>query len=154
MNPVAPPETRMHLLEVNPGRQVNRLPVGVAPRGSRLGVLPGSIPEFTVEQRIKKRHALSWLPPGAMPKYPAHRCVRISAQQGSLIRAASVYDEGEHRAPLNRHTKKMAFTPHMPTAARRHLEAAEILFGHGSRLDVSGYLYGIAAECAVKAFAR
>jgi len=83
--------------------------------------------------------------------YPAPRCVRISAQQGSQIQAASVQDEGEHSIPLNRHTKKMAFTPHMPTAARRHLEAAEILFGHGTRLDVSGYLYGIAAECAVKA---
>ena len=93
----------------------------------------------------------STMVPIASLTYPAHRCVRISAQQGSQIQAASVQDEGEHSIPLNRHTKKMAFTPHMPTAARRHLEAAEILFGHGTRLDVSGYLYGIAAECAVKA---
>ncbi len=62
-----------------------------------------------------------------------------------------MHDEGEHSVPLNRYTKEMAFTPHMPTAARRHLEAAEILFGNTTRMDVSGYLYGIAAECAVKA---
>lgn len=37
----------------------------------------------------------------------------------------------------------------MRKAAYRHLEAAEILFG-GNRKDVAGYLYGIAAECALK----
>ncbi|WP_148273525.1 hypothetical protein [Stigmatella aurantiaca] len=44
----------------------------------------------------------------------------------------------------------MAFTPNLPAAARRHLEAAEELVT-GTRQDVAGYLYGIAAECAVKA---
>jgi len=44
----------------------------------------------------------------------------------------------------------MAYEPNMPAAARRHLEAADILF-EGHRRDVAGYLYGIAAECAVKA---
>jgi hypothetical protein len=39
----------------------------------------------------------------------------------------------------------------MPSAARRHLLAADILFQEGSRRDVAGYLYGIAAECAIKA---
>lgn len=44
----------------------------------------------------------------------------------------------------------MAYEPNMHAAARRHLEAADILFD-GTRSDVAGYLYGIAAECAVKA---
>jgi hypothetical protein len=44
----------------------------------------------------------------------------------------------------------MAFATDMPAAARRHLLAAEILAA-GHRRDVAGYLYGIAAECAVKA---
>lgn len=37
----------------------------------------------------------------------------------------------------------------MPAAARRHHQAAEMLLGT-ERMDVAGYLYGIAAECAVK----
>jgi hypothetical protein len=45
----------------------------------------------------------------------------------------------------------MTYAPDMPAAARRHLQAAHILFNTGTRPDVSGYLYGIAAECAVKA---
>lgn len=44
----------------------------------------------------------------------------------------------------------MAFSPNLPAAARRHLIAADVLFA-GDRQDVSGYLYGLAAECAVKA---
>jgi hypothetical protein len=44
----------------------------------------------------------------------------------------------------------MAFTPNMPAAARRHLVAADEL-ATGARRDVAGYLYGIAAECAIKA---
>lgn len=44
----------------------------------------------------------------------------------------------------------MAYPPNMPAAARRHIEAADILFAK-SRGDVAGYLYGIAAECALKA---
>jgi hypothetical protein len=44
----------------------------------------------------------------------------------------------------------MVFATDMPTAARRHLQAAEKLSG-GHRRDVAGYLYGIAAECAIKA---
>lgn len=48
----------------------------------------------------------------------------------------------------------MAFIHDLPGAARRHLEAADKLYqepdkGH-HRKDVAGYLYGIAAECAVK----
>jgi len=43
----------------------------------------------------------------------------------------------------------MAFTPNMPAAARRHLVAAEEL-ADTARWDVAGYLYGIAAECAIK----
>jgi hypothetical protein len=43
----------------------------------------------------------------------------------------------------------MAFTPKMPEAARRNLQAAEQLDA-GSRRDVAGYLYGLAAECAIK----
>ena len=43
----------------------------------------------------------------------------------------------------------MAFTVDLPAAARRHLQAADSLDG-GHRRDVAGYLYGIAAECAVK----
>lgn len=44
----------------------------------------------------------------------------------------------------------MAFKPNMSAAARRHLQAADVL-GVGHRRDVAGYLYGIAAECAIKA---
>jgi hypothetical protein len=43
----------------------------------------------------------------------------------------------------------MAFAIDMRAAARRHLQAADKLMG--CRKDVAGYLYGIAAECAVKA---
>jgi len=45
----------------------------------------------------------------------------------------------------------MAYTPNLPAAARRHLLAADILFNEGNRPDVAGYLYGISAECAIKA---
>jgi hypothetical protein len=44
----------------------------------------------------------------------------------------------------------MPFGTDMPAAARRHLLAAEEL-NAGMRHDRAGYLYGIAAECAVKA---
>jgi hypothetical protein len=44
----------------------------------------------------------------------------------------------------------MAFNVDMRAAAVRHLQAAEIL-NKGPRRDVAGYLYGLAAECAVKA---
>jgi hypothetical protein len=41
--------------------------------------------------------------------------------------------------------------PNLPNAARRHLHAAEMLFADpGHRRDVAGYLYGLAAECAIK----
>ena len=43
----------------------------------------------------------------------------------------------------------MAFTHKLPEAARRNLRAADVL-DEGHRRDVAGYLYGIAAECAVK----
>ena len=49
-----------------------------------------------------------------------------------------------------RYTWAMAFDHNLPKAAFRNLEAAEIL-ANGTRRDVAGYLYGIAAECAVKA---
>lgn len=44
----------------------------------------------------------------------------------------------------------MAFATDMPAAARRHFQAAESLAG-GHRRDVAGYLFGLSAECAVKA---
>jgi hypothetical protein len=44
----------------------------------------------------------------------------------------------------------MAFPPNMKAAAHRHLNAAELL-NTGHRRDVAGYIYGIAAECALKA---
>ena len=44
----------------------------------------------------------------------------------------------------------MPYAPDMRAAARRHLEAANIL-DTTNRRDVAGYLYGIAAECGVKA---
>lgn len=43
----------------------------------------------------------------------------------------------------------MGFTHDLPNAARRNLQAADEL-NKGHRRDVAGYLYGIAAECAVK----
>ena len=47
----------------------------------------------------------------------------------------------------------MGYTSDDPAAARRHLDAADHLAG-GTRRPVAGYLYGIAAECAVKAIQR
>lgn len=44
----------------------------------------------------------------------------------------------------------MAYPPDMRAAARRHFEAADKL-DVTSRRDVAGYLYGIAAECGIKA---
>lgn len=44
----------------------------------------------------------------------------------------------------------LSFTMNLAAAARRHLLAAQELVG-GHRLDVAGYLFGIAAECAIKA---
>ena len=47
----------------------------------------------------------------------------------------------------------MAFTHDLPGAARRNLEAADKLYKPDKgphRKDVAGYLYGIAAECAIK----
>lgn len=43
----------------------------------------------------------------------------------------------------------MLYSIDMPASARRNLLAAEAL--HATRSDVAGYLYGLAAECAVKA---
>lgn len=43
------------------------------------------------------------------------------------------------------------YPPDMAAAARRHFSAAELLNTPRGRADVAGYLYGIAAECAVKA---
>lgn len=45
----------------------------------------------------------------------------------------------------------MQYPPDMPAAARRHLSAADALNSPQGRSDVAGYLYGIAAECAIKA---
>jgi hypothetical protein len=45
----------------------------------------------------------------------------------------------------------MSFSPNLPAAARRHLHAADALFDTAPHKAVAGYLYGIAAECAVKA---
>ena len=44
----------------------------------------------------------------------------------------------------------MKYSLNLPNAARRHFSAAELLVTT-DRKDVAGYLYGIAAECAVKA---
>jgi hypothetical protein len=45
----------------------------------------------------------------------------------------------------------MAYKPNLPASARRHLEAADVLYGPERCWGVAGYLYGIAAECALKA---
>jgi hypothetical protein len=45
----------------------------------------------------------------------------------------------------------MAFTHDLRAAANRHLQAADLLYADpGHRKDVAGYLYDIAAECAIK----
>mgnify|MGYP003577534182 CR=1 FL=1 len=44
----------------------------------------------------------------------------------------------------------MGYSVDMSASARRHLEAGNKL-NVGKRRDVAGYLYGISAECAVKA---
>jgi hypothetical protein len=48
-------------------------------------------------------------------------------------------------------TPDKLYNPNMKASAYRHLEAAKRLYGGGNRKDVAGYLYGVAAECAVKA---
>jgi hypothetical protein len=51
----------------------------------------------------------------------------------------------------------MAYTTNLADAARRHLEAAECLHDCDPpcrRRDVAGYLYGLAAECALKQIMR
>ena len=53
-----------------------------------------------------------------------------------------------------RENHTMTFAVDLPAAARRHLLAADSLAGGGPRRDVAGYLYGIAAECAIKAMMR
>jgi hypothetical protein len=47
----------------------------------------------------------------------------------------------------------MAFAIDLPASARRHLAAADALANSGHH-SVAGYLYGLAAECAVKAMMR
>lgn len=47
----------------------------------------------------------------------------------------------------------MPYAVDFPAAARRHLAAADSL-SMGHRRDVAGYLYGLAAECALKAMMR
>lgn len=51
-------------------------------------------------------------------------------------------------------SKPKPYPPDLPASARRHLEAAEDLYHPNKRRDVAGYLYGIAAECALKAIMR
>ncbi len=45
----------------------------------------------------------------------------------------------------------MAYAIDTTKSAQRHLSAADVLYDNNTRRDVSGYLYGVAAECAVKA---
>ncbi|WP_058555569.1 hypothetical protein [Thiohalocapsa sp. ML1] len=45
----------------------------------------------------------------------------------------------------------MAYSIDLRNAAHRHLNAANALFDKAPHEAVSGYLYGIAAECAIKA---
>ena len=47
----------------------------------------------------------------------------------------------------------MAYSWDLQAAARRHCIAADVLES-GVRYDVAGYLYGISAECAIKAMMR
>lgn len=47
----------------------------------------------------------------------------------------------------------MAYTQSYAASARRHLQAADEL-DDGHRRDVAGYLYGVAAECALKELMR
>jgi hypothetical protein len=49
--------------------------------------------------------------------------------------------------------RTMAYTTDMPAAAQRLLEAAQKL-SSGGRHDVAPYLFGLAAECALKAVAQ
>lgn len=50
----------------------------------------------------------------------------------------------------------MAYTLDLPSAARRHRDAAVMLDQDppAGKRDVAGYLYGIAAECALKELMR
>lgn len=48
----------------------------------------------------------------------------------------------------------MSYSIDLANAAMRHYEAGEHLHSKSQRQDVAGYLYGIAAECAVKELMR
>ena len=48
----------------------------------------------------------------------------------------------------------MAYRRDLAKSARRHFEAATHLNQPGGRKDIAGYLYGIAAECALKEIMR
>ena len=54
-----------------------------------------------------------------------------------------------HELAYEQEGERMAYTADMPAAARRSLEAAKMIPA-GPRQDVAGYLFGIAAECAIK----
>ncbi len=45
----------------------------------------------------------------------------------------------------------MAYSVDLRNSAHRHMQAADALFTDASHKAIAGYLYGIAAECAVKA---
>ena len=44
----------------------------------------------------------------------------------------------------------MPYDQALEQAANRHFEAADKLFNDSNRFDVAGYLFGLAAECALK----
>lgn len=48
----------------------------------------------------------------------------------------------------------MSYGFNLENAALRHYEAGECLYSNSHRQDVAGYLYGIAAECAIKELMR
>jgi hypothetical protein len=48
----------------------------------------------------------------------------------------------------------MGYKRNLKEAARRHNQAADYLYKQAHRRDVAGYLYGIAAECALKEIMR
>lgn len=70
------------------------------------------------------------------------RADREGVQNSPPIIVTSWYPVAQ--APL------VAYTLNLSSAARRHLAAADTLYDAPRHVRVAGYLYGIAAECALK----
>ena len=90
-----------------------------------------------------------WMPSvGPMP--PSVFCRHLAiVPDGLRIKCVAVILTARNDDRMNEQVAQ-SFNTNMRASARRHQEAAETLH-EGARQDVAGYLYGLAAECGIKA---